>query len=403
MTSKYYSHLYSLAESLPVISSHEHLLPDDVQQGLDLGRLFEKSYLTMLRTPFGRDALEHAKFLAQGRHNSLFVWLEKGLQKIYGFEEKLTAENWDVLSKLVENKHNQPDVCTTILKENAGYQRAIQDAYWDYSSDNGHPEILSPTMRTDMFESVYHPDVSDHDGNSPFKSYPDIPTGNFEDYLEYVEALFTRWRERGAVAMKSVMAYERKIQFDVVDQATAARIFLKSPAGVNHADRIAYGDFMFRWFCELARQLEVPFQVHTGLAKLSGSDPMFLESVIATNPGTKFVIFHAGYPWYDSVVGLAQSYVNVFVDMVWVPHVSPTGAVLALHEILEVSKSSDRISWGGDARTGEEAFGALLAWRHVLAKVLAEKVEDGYLDLAEADILTHKFMYSNAAKLYGFA
>jgi hypothetical protein len=107
---------------------------------LDLYRLFEKSYLTMLRTPFGRDAMEHSQFLAQCRHNSLFVWLEKGLQKVYGFDEKLTAENWDALSKLVEDKHSRLDVCTTILKENAGYQRAIQDAYWDYSSDNGHPK-----------------------------------------------------------------------------------------------------------------------------------------------------------------------------------------------------------------------------------------------------------------------
>jgi len=75
MTPNQYSLLYSLAESLPVISSHEHLLPDDVQQGMDLYRLFEKSYLTMLRTPFGRDAQEHAQFLAQCRHNSLFFWL----------------------------------------------------------------------------------------------------------------------------------------------------------------------------------------------------------------------------------------------------------------------------------------------------------------------------------------
>jgi hypothetical protein len=66
------------------------------------------------------------------------------------------------------------------------------------------------------------------------------------------------------------MAYERKIQFDAVDRAAAARIFLKPPVDVSPAERIAYGDFMFGWFCELARRFEVPFQVHTGLAKLSG-------------------------------------------------------------------------------------------------------------------------------------
>jgi hypothetical protein len=355
----------------------------------------------MLRIPPGKSISEHTQFLNQCRHNSLFVWIEKSLQKIYGFGDKLTAENWETLSALVRTKHSQPDACMRILCENAGYRRAIQDAYWDYFSDNGHPEMLTPTMRTDMFVSVFHPECSDHDGNSPFRTYPDIPSSSFDDYLEYVEALFTRWRERGAVAMKSVMAYERKIQFDPAGRAAAANIFYRAPADVTPLDRVTYGNFMFGWFCELARRLGVPFQVHTGIARLSGSDPMFLERVIADHPGTRFVLFHAGYPWYDSIAGLAHTYSNVCVDMVFVPHVSTTGAVHALHEILEVAKSNERIGWGGDARTGEEAFGALLAWRHVVARVLSEKVEDGYFDLAEAKNLAHKLMYSNAAKLYG--
>jgi len=401
MTSKTYEQLYGLLESLPVVSSHEHLLPDSNQMDLDLDRLLENSYVHMLHIPPGRDAREHAQFLGQCRHNSLFVWLEKSLQRIYGLDEKLTADNWETVSALIRRKHSQPDACTTILREEAGYRRAIQDAYWEYGSDNGHPEMLTPTMRTDMFVSVFHPECADHDGNSPFKSYPDIPTGSFDDYLEYVEALFTRWRGQGAAALKSVMAYERKIQFDPADRTAAAGVFLRSPAEVTPMERITYGNFMFAWFCQLARKLEVPFQIHTGLARLSGSDPMLLEPVIAENRGTRFVLFHAGYPWYDSVVGLAHTYANVFVDMVWVPHVSPTGAVLALHELLEVTPSNERIGWGGDARTGEEAFGALLAWRHVAARVLSEKVDDGYFDLSEAEALAPKLMYGNVAKLYG--
>ena len=81
--------------------------------------------------------------------------------------------------------------------------------------------------------------------------------------------------------------------------------------------------------------------------------------------------------------------------------VSTTGAVLALHEFLEIAHSSDLIAWGSDAWSSEEAFGALLAWRHVVAKVLAEKIDDGYLDRDEAETLAHKLMYRNAAGLYG--
>ena len=43
----------------------------------------------------------------------------------------------------------------------------------------------------------------------------------------------------------------------------------------------------------------------------------------------------------------------------------------------------------------------MLAWQHVVATVLAQKVEDGYFDIAEAELLAHKLMYRNAERLYG--
>ena len=401
MLSKTYTHIYELAESLPVISSHEHLLSDPIQDSLDLDKLIANSYLAMLKIPAGRNAEEHAKFLEQCRHNNLFVWIEKSVQRIYGFTEKITARNWENISAMIRQKHQKPDALVSILKENAGYQRAIQDAYWDYFSDNGHSEILTPNMRTDMFVSAFHPDCTDHDGNSPFTSFPDLPSGNFRDYLDGIESLFTRVRANGAVALKSVMAYERPIQFDAVEFDSAAKIFRRHPSEVSLLDRKAYGDFMFAWFCGLSERLAVPFQIHTGMAKLTCSDPMLLAPVIERFPGIKFVLFHAGYPWYDSMVGLVCRYPNVFVDMVWVPHISITGAVLALHEIIEGIPSNTRIGWGGDARTAEEAYGALLAWRHVISRVLSEKVEDGYFDLKEAEALVHKLMYQNVGELYG--
>lgn len=119
-------------------------------------------------------------------------------------------------------------------------------------------------------------------------------------------------------------------------------------------------------------------------------------------PQVHFVLFHAGYPWYHEVAGLLHNYSNVSVDMVWVPLISPTAAIAALHEYIEVAQSSSRIAWGSDTWTSEEAVGALLAWQHVVATVLSQKVEDGYFDMAEAEALAHKLMVRNAADLYGF-
>jgi hypothetical protein len=424
MKSETYNYLYKLIESLPVVSSHEHHFPDEFHKGLTLERLFENSYLCTIAGSTGKTSLPSRDFLASGRgrirgypipiedperreeflgncrYNSYFVWLEKSLQHIYQFDEKIMPENWDQISRCIAQKHANDRIHLDILREVAGYRRVVLDPFWNYGSDLGHPEFFSPTMRTDMFVTSFHPEAPDHDGNTPFILYPEAPTENFDDYLDFIEDLFTQWHNTGAVAMKSASAYDRSLRYGESDRKIAGKVFYQPPSKVSQAEQIAYEDFMFNWFCRLCAKFDVPFQIHTGLGKLSGSRPIFLEPVILRYPEVHFVLFHAGYPWYDEMAGLLHNHSNISVDMVWVPIISTTGAVLALHEFIEVAHSGDLIGWGGDAFTSEESFGALLAWRYVVARVLSEKVDDGYLNLAEAETLVHKLMYANVAKRY---
>jgi uncharacterized protein len=421
-----YQHFYRLIETLPVVSSHEHHFPDEFHQGLTLERLFENSYLFTMAESGGKASLssrdflkpvrgqkrifsipvddpdKRGEFLEYSRYNSYFVWLQKSLQHIYQIDGDLSSENWDLISCTMAERHANGQVHLEILQKVAGYRRIVLDPFWEYGSHNGHPELFSPTMRTDMFVTSFHPDALDHDGNSPFLCYTNAPTSNFDDYLDFLENLFTGWRNAGAVAMKSASAYDRSLNYEESDRLTAKRVFFREPKEVSLTERKAYEDFMFNWFCELCARLGVPFQVHTGLGKLSGSRPIFLEPVILRHPQIHFVLFHAGYPWYDEMAGLLHNHSNISVDMVWVPLISTTGAALALHEFIEVAQSGDLIGWGGDAFTSEEAFGALLAWRHVVAKVLSEKVDDGYLSLVTAEKQAHKLVYANVAKRYGF-
>ena len=43
----------------------------------------------------GRHADQRDAFLEQVRYNTYFLWLEKALQRIYGFEQSLSAQNWE--------------------------------------------------------------------------------------------------------------------------------------------------------------------------------------------------------------------------------------------------------------------------------------------------------------------
>jgi uncharacterized protein len=397
-----YDTLYALLETLPVVSSHEHHGTDDFQAGLTLDRILAQSYVSWLDVSPGSDTASRSDFLAQCRHNSYYVWLEKGIQRIYGLVEKITPGNWEDVSRRISALHAEPGAHVRILMEIGRYRRAVQDTYWNYGSDVGRPELFSPTMRTDMFVRCFHPDVRDHDDNNPFAAYPDAPTRCFDDYLDYLRFLFTGWRERGAVALKSASAYERSLGYGEEDRSTAAAVFGRRPETVNPTERAAYENTLFHFFCRLAATFDVPFQVHTGLGELSGSNPLAFEPVLVRHPNVHFVLFHAGYPWYGEAAGLAHNHSNLSLDMVWAPIISTSAAVAALHQFIEVARSSDRIAWGSDTWTSEEAVGALLAWQHVVATVLSQKVDAGYLDMAEAEALAHKLMYRNAARLYGF-
>jgi len=74
---------------------------------------------------------------------------------------------------------------------------------------------------------------------------------------------------------------------------------------------------------------------------------------------------------------LVDKYPNVFADLSWLPLITSQSATGMLHGLIERA-TLDRIFWGCDTWTAEESFGALLAFRHVLAATLAEKVIAGF-------------------------
>jgi predicted TIM-barrel fold metal-dependent hydrolase len=161
-----------------------------------------------------------------------------------------------------------------------------------------------------------------------------------------------------------------------------------------------FGNYIFNRCCELAAELDLPFQIHTGLAQLAGSQPLRLEPILARYPRTRFVLFHSGYPWVHEVAGLAHNYSNVLPSLTWTPIISTSAAIRALHEYLDVAHSVNTITWGSDCHVAEESIGALLAWQFVVAKVLTERLADGRLTVKQAEELARKLMVENGRRVY---
>ena len=61
----------------------------------------------------------------------------------------------------------------------------------------------------------------------------------------------------------------------------------------------------------------------------------------------------------------------------------------------------DRISWGGDCFTVEEAYGSLLAARDAIAHALTDLIDDEFLDMETALLAARSILATGGTRIYG--
>jgi predicted TIM-barrel fold metal-dependent hydrolase len=168
---------------------------------------------------------------------------------------------------------------------------------------------------------------------------------------------------------------------------------------ISHEEQRDFEDFMFWEVCRLSAKYQLPFQIHTGQARVQGSNPINLVDAIEGNPNTKFILFHGGYPWIGETAVIAMRHKNVWIDSCWLPALSYTMAKRAYQEWLEAIPS-DRIMWGGDTGTAEGIYAAAEFTRQCLAESLAEKVQRNELSETHALRIGRQILRDNALKLF---
>jgi len=251
-----------------------------------------------------------------------------------------------------------------------------------------------------MFLFGYSPDVKDHNGNNSLSIYNNNKAiHDIDEYISFMKEIIIRKKQEGCVALKSAIAYDRDLNFMETPRHKAQKALNCNECTRTEDDIRAFQDYVFFKICELAAELDLPIQCHTGLGQLKGTNAMLMHEVIKKNPETKFILFHCSYPWLDDINGLLHVHANVYPDLCWLPIISTSAAQRMLHELIEVG-TSDKVCWGCDTWTSEESYGALLAVRYVLADVLGSKVKTGYFSLNDAKTVVDNVLYNNAACLY---
>lgn len=425
-----YAGLKKTLDAVPAIDTHDHLYPwerntafveTDRGRGVNLASLWLMSYFGWIHrlTPWTPgDSFENWWRKAKtdfddARATSMYRYQLPAFRDLYGVDfDHISDEDARTLNDRIFENYQDSRWLTYVITERANIELLFNDPFWDrLGTATTWPFevfVFNVTSLTGGFHpSEYGPSASYRDSDDPYAVAKalGLEIRTLDDYLALLDRLFARAKKAGAACLKTTLAYQRPLRFEKVPRERAERAFGRPRRELVPEDVRAFEDFVMWRLCELSAKHELPFQIHTGHARVDGSSPMLLLDLIAENPKTKFILFHGGYPWISETAAVAaqntriRSAKNVWVDSVWLPTISYSAAKRAYHEWLD-TMPSDRILWGADCTHAEGIYGATETTRRCLAEVLAERVDAGTLTLKDAERIGRQILRDNALKLF---
>ncbi len=417
--SETYRRLKSGLDVVRAIDTHDHLQPfdrlpeqDDTDQGhgMTLHSIWRGSYYPGLnplaRWPAGQgfDAwwVDAEQNFIDARATSFYRYLLPAFRDLYGvdFDTITTDQARDLNSRIFANYRDDRWLLEVITKR-ANIELMFIDPYWARLQFERAYAFSVPVLNVTLLVEGSHPTRFANPLDSPyeFATRAGRTIATFDDYLAELEHIFTAAVAADTACLKSTLAYQRTLEFARVPKERAALAFGRPPGEVTAEEQRDFEDFLFWHITEMSARYELPFQIHTGQARIQGSNPMLLVDLIEANPKTKFILFHGGFPWVGESGVIAMKFSNVWLDSVWLPMLSYTMAKRAYQEWLEVMPST-RILWGADTVQAEGIYAATEWTRQCLAEALAEKVERGELREEHAARIGRQVLRDNALALF---
>jgi predicted TIM-barrel fold metal-dependent hydrolase len=406
--------------SVPAIDTHDHLwpfekLPGFVEtergKGMNLAGLWRNSYYTWVHPltpwkPGGKfdDWWAKAKHdFADARTTSFYRYQAIAFKDLYGVDfDTITDEQARDLDRRVWRNYLDRRWLYEVVTEKANIELMLNDPYWArFAFQEEYPfavQVLNVTTLPRGFHAGEF--TSADDDPYAFAKKHGLKLDSLDDYLRVLDRLFTEAKAKGCVGLKTTLAYQRTLLFEKVPRERAAKAFGKRRSELSPEEVKAFEDFVMWQLAGLSAKHDLPFQIHTGDARLQGSSPMLLLDLIEGNPKTRFALFHGGYPWVSETAAIVMRHRNVWIDSCWLPTISATMARRAFHEWLDVAPSN-RILWGADCNHAEGIYGATELTRRVLAEVLAERVERGDATEEDARRIGRQVLRENALALFG--
>ncbi len=414
-----YARIKAGIDAVSAINTHDHLIPferigprnqTDRGEGITLRSIWAGSYFTWIHPlePWPEDG-SFDTWWSKARHNftnaratSFYRYLLPAFQDLYGLDfDTITPQQARQLNDSIFENYKTDAWLNEVITERANIELMIVDAYWARLDFKTHYPFEVSLCNVTSVVRGFHPSQFHDPLDDPyaFAKRHEMEVNSLDDYLAVLDRLLSEAKSKKAICLKSTLAYNRTLNFENVPKERAAVAFGKRRKELTEGQIKDFEDFIMWRLVELSAKHELPFQIHTGQARVQGSNPILLVDMIQTNPKTKFILFHGGFPWVGETGVIAMRHSNVWIDSCWLPTLSYTMAKRAYQEWLE-AVPSNRIMWGSDTGSAEGIYGATAFTRQCLAEALAEKVIRGELREKDAKHIGQQVMRDNALELF---
>jgi hypothetical protein len=344
------------------------------------------------------------------KHTGYAQMIRRVLKYSYGVEELSLAG----LKSMEGRLFDQADEARTerVLDDAKIVVRLVDCEPWP-SNNQSAKQVLAGTFelcsrarlvtRLTGYHNLYDAQ-SIQDNIAPLKRH----VTSLDEYLEGCREIFEGYKKFGAVAFKDQSAYMRSLEYGNPSRAEAESVFnwlvedryrkVARPEGAK-----PLGDFLFHEFMRMARDMDLPVQIHTGHLGGGGKDvrnanAAGLTNLIELHRDVRFDLFHANWPYDGEILFLAKSHTNVALNFCWANIVDPIYCQRLFKQALSSVPHSKIHGYGSD-------FGGLPAdhaWAHAaiardnIAIALSDLVEIDYLGFEDAQEVARSWMFDNA-------
>lgn len=389
-------------EGIPVIDTHEHLLPPAMHPAMQysfFNLMIPYVQLDLVSAGMSREFMwrndlkdeevercyaEFRKYWPYVKNNAYAMHVRRTLRESFGIDD-ITDDNYLQIGALLNSTRTETHYFE-VLKQECHIEYILNQfgSYCDYSKEDSyfipHANMLGDGVINDIKE---------------LKQTLAVPT--LDDHLELLYTRMVKGKQAGARLVK----YDASCFLRPSDKALAETQFQVLLRGerCNSEDMQSY---LYNATLRFAKELDLVAAVHTGVwDNINRKSPLLLFPVVERNPDVTFDIYHMGMPFISECAFLGKNYQNCYLDLCWSHIVSPNMLIRALDEWLDLVPYNKIFAFGGDHSTLPiNVRSHLHQAKENLCTAFAKRIDEGRIDQKDAIKAIKHFFYDNPKEVY---